>query len=61
MNDKLIDIISMLLKSYNLYNYDNDKRLKNTKITSYYDIENIKHLKIDLGYETYILTIDEEE
>ena len=58
MGEKLIDIIYDLIKDKNLYNYDNDKSLKDVKISKYYDMENIKHIKVDLGYETYTITVD---
>lgn len=60
MGDLFIDIIYDLLKDKNLYNYSNAKGLKDTdiKIYTYYDIENIKHIKIDLGFETYTVSVD---
>lgn len=60
MGDLFIDIIYDLLKDKNLYNYSNAKELKDTdiKIYTYYDIENIKHIKIDLGFETYTVSVD---
>lgn len=60
MGDLFIDIIYDLLKDKNLYNYSNVKELKDIepKIYTYYDIENIKHIKIDLGFETYTVTVD---
>lgn len=60
MGDLFIDIIYDLLKDKNLYNYSNAKELKDTdiKICTYYDIENIKHIKIDLGFETYTVSVD---
>lgn len=60
MEDLLIDIIYDLLKNTNLYNYNNTPALKNIepKIYTYYDIENIKHIKIDLGFETYTVSVE---
>jgi hypothetical protein len=58
MNELITNIIYELLKQHNLYNYNNDQSLKDIKITTYYDLENMKHIKIDLGYETYTVTVD---
>lgn len=60
MGDLFIDIIYDLLKDKKLYNYNNIEEFKDTeiKISTYYDIENIKHIKIDLGFETYTVSVD---
>ena len=61
MSDLFIDIIYNLLKDKNLYEFSgNNKGLENTdiKIYTYYDSENIKHIKIDLGFETYTISVD---
>ena len=63
------DIIDTILESLNdtsikilekedmfLFKYGEDTEVK---ITKYYDIENIPHLKFDFGFETYILTMEE--
>ena len=60
MEEEILDIIYNLLKEENLYNYSNVKALKEVKpkIYTYYDIENIKHIKIDFGFETYTISVN---
>lgn len=54
-NDDFIDIIYQLL----LEKYDEFKGVDPIKsIDTYYDNENIEHIKIDLGYQTYIVSVD---
>lgn len=60
MEQFLTDIIYELLKDKKLSDFSNERTIKNTepKIYTYYDIENIKHIKIDFGFETYTVTVE---
>jgi hypothetical protein len=60
MGEDILNIIYDKLKDTNFYNYSNNKVFKDTdiKINKYYDIENIPHLKIDFGFETYTVSVD---
>lgn len=58
MSEDLINVISELLK-------DNEDKFKEepfksdeVNIETYYDLENNKHIKIDFGFENYIISID---
>lgn len=60
MGEDILDIIFDKIKDTNFYNYNNNKYFKDLdiKIYKYYDLENIPHLKVDCGIETYTITVD---
>lgn len=56
MKDKLIEIIYEEIKNKNLYNYDNDEKLKNVTIEIYTNILQEKVIDICLEHEVYTIT-----
>lgn len=55
MEDKIIDIIYDLIKDKNLYNYDNDKDLKNVKIEVFTNILGDKVMSLKIGNSEYLV------
>ena len=55
MEDLFIDIIYDLLKDQNLYNYNNDEKLKRAEIRKFTDLENEKVIQIKVGKEYYVV------
>lgn len=55
MEDLFIDIIYDLLKDQNLYNYNNDEKLKGAEIRKFTDLENEEVIQIKVGKEYYII------
>lgn len=59
MEDKIIDIIYDLIKDKNLYNYDNDKDLKNVKIEVFTNILGDKVMSLNIGNSKYLVSCEE--
>ncbi len=59
MADKIIDIIYELLKEKNLYNYDNDEKLKSAEIEEYKNLLGESVIKIKIGKIEYAVTCTE--
>lgn len=58
MEDKIIDIIYDLIKDKNLYNYDNDKDLKNVKIKVFTNILGDKVMSLNIGNTMYLVSCE---
>lgn len=56
MGEDIINLIADLLDNEK-YIYTNN-RFEEFKIRTYYDEDSIKHIKVDLGYETYTISVD---
>lgn len=59
MEDKIIDIIYDLIKDKNLYNYDNDKDLKNVNIKVFTNILGNKVMSLKIGNSEYLVSCEE--
>ena len=55
MEDLFIDIIYDLLKDQNLYNYNNEEKLKQAEINKITNILNEEVIEIKVGKEFYII------
>lgn len=58
MEDKIIDIIYDLIKDKNLYNYDNDKDLKDVKIKVFTNILGDKVMSLNVGNTMYLVSCE---
>lgn len=56
MEDILINIIYELLENKNLYNYNNDEKLKNVEIEKYTNILGNEVIDFIIGNRRYTLT-----
>lgn len=56
MENTLINIIYELLENKNLYNYDNDEKLKNVEIEKYTNILGNEVIDFIIGNRRYTLT-----
>lgn len=56
MEDLLIDIIYDLLKNTNLYNYNNEEKLKSAEITKFTNLLNEEVIQIKVGEEYYLIS-----
>lgn len=59
MEDKMIDIIYDLIKDKNLYNYDNDERLRDVKIDVFTNILGNKVISLKIENSTYLICCEE--
>jgi hypothetical protein len=59
MEDKMIDIIYDLIKDKNLYNYDNDERLRDVKFDVFTNILGNKVISLKIENSTYLICCEE--